>query len=211
MFIIASVLMACSNDDDINNESNNRKFNFNTFETFKGQLLNINSLNTLKDSSKLEQNNFILSEVNDFYGTNIDYDESLKELTTSEEIFNWLEINSDFNQTDINILANFSSNLTTTTLDDAISILEEEISIENLDLHKVEKYQSIVNSVKLIEYQNKGFFTEERVGWGCAFALAKLALASASLVGASVGTLCYVAATSFIAASASVGMACGDD
>lgn len=104
--------------------------------------------------------------------------------------------------------------------DEAVSILENKISNESIDSYKFEKYQSIVNGVALIEYQYPGYFTVEntqaRGGWECAWALGKLALASAGLVGgcsppamgASMAWTCYVAAASFIAASASVGMAC---
>ncbi len=134
-----------------------------------------------------------------------------------------MKVNTNFNERDIEILTNFSEDLISTDLDTAISILENTLSNQNLDSSKFLKYQSIVTSVKLIEYQNEGFFTIDdetsstaRNGWGCAWALAKLALASASLVaacnppalGATVGTGCYLAATGFVAASASVGMAC---
>jgi len=220
MLVLAMVFNSCSEDKDLNDESNSVKLNFDTYERLKGQLLNINTLSKPKNNSRLEQNNIILNQVNDFYGTDIDFDDSLKELKSTEEIFNWLKMNSDFNQTDINILTSFSSNLTSISFDDATSILEEDISNENLDSSKIEKYHSIVNSVKLIEYQYPGFFTIESTqkSWGCAWAVAKLALASAALVvgcsppaaGASVGTSCYLAATGFVVASASVGMACGD-
>lgn len=222
MLILAIVVTACSSEnDDINSDFNSKKLSLNTFETFKGQLLDINNLNTLKTDSRLEQNNHILSQVNDFYGTDIDFDDSLKELDSADEIFNWLKANTSFNQTDIDILTNFSSNLTTLSFDEAVSSLENEITNYNLDTYKFEKYQSIVNGVALIEYQYPGFFTIESTqkSWGCAWAVAKLALASASLVaacnppalGATVGTGCYLAAAGFVAASASVGMACGDD
>ena len=227
MLILAMAITACSSENnDANNELINKKLSLNTFETLKGQLLDINDLNkrALKTGSysRLEQNNHILSQVNEFYGTQIDFDDSLKELDSAEEIFNWLKINSTFDQNDIDILTNFSSDLTSVGFDEAVSILGNKISNESIDLYKFEKYQSIINGVALIEYQYPGYFTVEnkntqaKGGWGCAFAVGKLALASAALVGAcsppamgaSMGWTCYVAATAFIAASASVGMAC---
>jgi hypothetical protein len=74
--------------------------------------------------------------------------------------------------------------------------------------------------VKLIEHQYPGSFTSQATAksWRCAFALAGLALAGASLVAgcnppaaaATVGVGCYLAATGFIAASVRVGLACED-
>jgi len=226
MLIFAITIIACTSENDvINNEAINKNISLNTYEQFKGQLVDINKFNKSRVNSRLEQNNHILSQVNNIYGTDIDFDDSLKELDSPEEIFSWLKSNSDFNQNDIDILTNFSSNLTTQSFDAAVSILENEISDETVNSFKFEKYQSIVNGVALIEYQYPGFFTVETVtyqkseSWGCAWAVAKLALASASLVaacnppalGATVGTGCYLASTGFVAASASVGMACSKE
>lgn len=219
------LVTACTNYDneEINNELNNKKLSLDIFDTLKGQLLNINNLSTLKTNSRLEQNNYILSQVNDIYDTNINFDDNLKELDNAEDIFNWLKNNTVFNENDIEILSNFNENLTSKSFDNAVSILENEISDENVDSFKFKKYQSIVNGVALIEYQYPGFFTTEtenqQKGSSCAWALAKLALASASMVAAcnpataavTVGTACYLAAAGFIAASASVGIACGND
>lgn len=199
---------------------NQVKFSFVTFERFKGKLMDIRSLDIPEKRTRLEQNNYILNHVNKFYDTDIDYDKDLKKLNSSDKIFEWLVNNSNFNHTDVDILTNFSANLTTKNFDESILLLEKDLSNEKVDKNKLEKYESIVNGIKLIEYQNKGFFTVESTqkSWGCAWAVAKLALATAGLVagcnppaaGASVGTSCYLAATTFIAASASVGMACGD-
>jgi hypothetical protein len=218
------LVTSCTNYDneEINNELNNKKLSLDIFDTLKGQLLNINNLSTLKTNSRLEQNNYILSQVNDIYDTNINFDDNLKDLDNAEDIFNWLKNNTVFNKNDIKILSNFSKNLTSKSFDNSVSILENEISDENVDSFKFKKYQSIVNGVALIEYQYAGLFTTEienqQKSPSCAWAIAKLALASAALVtscnpaaaAATVGTACYLAAASFIAASASVGIACGD-
>ncbi|GEM50775.1 hypothetical protein EB1_05650 [Empedobacter brevis NBRC 14943 = ATCC 43319] len=233
MLILAIIFNACASDnyeidkesisksENLNSKSSiaNVKFSFDTYERFKGKLLDINNLDIPQNTTRLEQNNFILNHVNEHYNTAIDFDKGLKESKSSKEIFNWLTKNTTFNEVDVSILTNFSSNLVSMSFDDAVLLLEEELSEQEIDVFKFEKYQSIVNGVKLIEYQNKGFFTIQSNGWECAFALGKLALASASLIiacnppalGATVGTACYLAAASFIAASASVGLACGGD
>jgi len=208
--------------NNINSKKTTRKISLHPFETVKGQLMDINNINSLRKTfdSRLEQNNSILSEVNDYYGTNIDFDDSLKSINTEEDVYDWIKSNTIFNQEDVDRLKNFSTNLISFGFDEAVGILENEISDEKIDSFKFEKYQSIVNAVALIEYQNPGYFTSENFlskRGSCAWALFKLGLASASLVGAcsppamgaSVGWTCYVAATAFIAASASVG-ACGD-
>lgn len=230
IFLSTLMLFISCNENNLLEDQNvnDNKFNFSFYENNKGNLLalDISKLNSSKTSeiSRLEANNIILEEVNKKYETDIDFDEELKQLNRPEEIFDWMIVNTDFNENDIEILTNFSENLISTDLDTAISILEKTLSNQNLDTSKFLKYQSIVTGVKLIEYQNKGFFTIDddsnvtRKDWGCAWALAKLALASASLVaacnppalGATVGTGCYLAATGFVAASASVGMACKD-
>lgn len=226
LFLSGLILFVSCEQNDLNNEQNNRKISLHPFETLKGQLMDVNKLNLNNSrtefNSRLEQNNYILSEVNSYYGTNIDFDDSLKSLNTEEDVYDWIKSNTTFNQKDVDRLKNFSTNLISLGFDEAVDILENEISDENIDSFKFEKYQSIVNGVALIEYQNPGYFTSENsqglASRSCAWALFKLGLASASLVGAcsppamgaSVGWTCYVAATAFIAASASVGMECGD-
>lgn len=226
LFLSGLILFVSCEQNDLNNEQNNREISLHPFETLKGQLMDVNKLNLNNSrtefNSRLEQNNYILSEVNSYYGTNIDFDDSLKSLNTEEDVYDWIKSNTTFNQKDVDRLKNFSTNLISLGFDEAVDILENEISDENIDSFKFEKYQSIVNGVALIEYQNPGYFTSENskglASRSCAWALFKLGLASASLVGAcsppamgaSVGWTCYVAATAFIAASASVGMECGD-
>lgn len=221
----ALILFVSCEQYDSNDELKDKELNFNKFESVKGQLLDINKINVINlktDSfSRLEQNDLILNQVNDYYDSNIDFDESLKKLNTTEEIFIWLKTNTNFNQNDIDNLSEFSSDLTSLGFDDAVLILENKISNDNIDTYKFEKYQSIVNGVDLIEYQYPGFFTTETYhsDGDCAWAIFKLGLAAAALagacsppaLGASVGWTCYLAGVSFVAASASVGMACGDD
>ncbi|MEZ7945968.1 MAG: hypothetical protein QMC07_09370 [Flavobacteriaceae bacterium] len=227
LFLSALILFVSCEQNDLNNEQNNREINLHSFETLKGQLMDINKLNVNNSktefNSRLDQNNHLLSEVNSYYGTEIDFDDNLKSINTEEEIINWLKINTPFDENDIDNLKNFSSNLTSLGLEESVSTLENEISNEDMDLYKFEKYQSIVNGIALIEYQYPGYFTSENsqglASRSCGWALFKLGLASAALVagcsppaaGASVGASCYIAATSFIAASASVGMECGDN
>lgn len=225
IFLSALMLFVSCEQNDLSDVPNNREISLHTFEALKGQLMDINVLNKSSRTefdSRLEQNNNILNQVNNYYGTEIDFDVNLKSINTEEEIINWLKTNTPFDENDIDNLKNFSSNLTSLGLEESVSTLENKISNEDMDLYKFEKYQSIVNGVALIEYQYPGYFTSENsqglASRGCAWALFKLGLASAALVagcsppaaGASVGASCYIAATSFIAASASVGMECGD-
>lgn len=225
-FLASLILLTSCNVDELTNENEtfeNFKFDFSLFNENKGKLIEIESfmLDNKYYLSRLELNNYILEQVNDFHNTNINFDNDLKTLKTSEDILNWLENNSDFNQQDISILKNLKSDLISIGLDEAISALEYNILEENLlDDYKIDKYQSIVNGVKLIEYQYPGFFTSDNLenARSCSWALAKLALAAASLVvacnpasaAATVGVSCYLAAAGYIAASASVGMECGD-
>lgn len=227
--ILLSTLMifvSCEKNN-LNIEFNENEISLHPFEKLKGQLIAINQLN-LKDSkiefnSRLDLNNFLLSEINNYYDTDIDFDDKLKSLSSAEEIFNWIKANTLFNQNDVDNLKIFSSNLTTLDFDQAVSILDNNIT-DLKDSNKFEKYQSIVNAVAIIEYEYPGYFTTENYQGiaskgGCAFALFKLGLASAALVGAcsppavgaSVGWTCYLAATAFIAASASVGIECGEN
>lgn len=212
---------------NLNIELNENEIRLYPFEKLKGQLIDINQLN-LKDfkiefNSRLDLNNFLLSEINNYYDTDIDFHDELKSLSSAEEIFNWIKANTLFNQNDVENLRIFSSNLTTLDFDQAVSILENNIT-DLKDSNKFEKYQSIVNAVAIIEFEYPGYFTSEKdqgivSKGGCAFALFKLGLAAAALVGAcsppamgvSMGWTCYLAATAFIAASASVGIECGNN
>lgn len=93
--LVMLLVLSCTKNEEekINlNETNNKKLSLNTFETLKGKLIDINDLNKnallrTGSYSRLEQNNHILSQVNDFYGTNINYDDSLKKIR-----FNWRNI-----------------------------------------------------------------------------------------------------------------------
>jgi hypothetical protein len=121
--ILLSTLMlfvSCEKNN-LNIELSENEIRLYPFEKLKGQLIDINQLN-LKDSkiefnSRLDLNNFILSEINNYYDTDIDFDDELKSLSSAEEIFNWIKANTLFNQNDVDNLRFFSSNLTTLNFD----------------------------------------------------------------------------------------------
>ncbi|WP_438968639.1 hypothetical protein [Nonlabens sp.] len=202
-------------------QASERTFDFSTYERFKGDIIDIKKLDIPTKVSRLEQNKSILEQVNNIYETEVNFDEELMTLNTSEKIFSWLVENTNFNEKDVLLITNYSNNLVSNGFEKASKTLSEQLSKHSIESVKFEKYQSIVNTVKLIEYQYPGTFTTETVqkgGWGCAFAIAKLALATASLavacnppaLGATVGVGCYLAGTGFVAASVSVGLACKD-
>ena len=116
------------------------------------------------------------------------------------------------------IVASFSEYLNKLKLSEAIARLEDDVEKANLSADKVKEFQYLANVVKVIEYQDVGFFSDSVRANGCASALVGLAFASAGLVaacnppamGATVGWGCYLAGANFIRASISVGNACGD-
>lgn len=224
MFLASLILFGSCNKDEwiqeneFETSSEDLKFNFSFYENNKGNLLKLNSLKVKSNSSRLESNNIILNEINNQLGTELDFSTDFKklDLKSYEEIIAWSYRSGTLDRKDVQILANFNNNLTSMKLSDAITILEEDVNNAELNPFKIEKFQYLANVVKLLEYEEPGFFTNSVQQKSCFSASVGLAFASAGLVGAcnppalgaSVGTLCYLAAANFVRASIEVGMAC---
>ena len=63
LFLSALILFVSCEQNDLNNEQNNREINLHSFETLKGQLMDINKLNVNNSktefNSRLDQNNHL--------------------------------------------------------------------------------------------------------------------------------------------------------
>ncbi len=86
------LFISCNGNNLIENENaNNNKFDFSFYENNKGNLFILDAsrfyISKTDEISRLEANNLILEEVNREYGTDIDFDDELKQLETPEEIF----------------------------------------------------------------------------------------------------------------------------
>ncbi len=208
-------------ENELEQASENLKFNFSFYESNKGNLISLESFKFDNKSSlsRLEINNLILDEINSQLGTSLDYSTSFKQLDSYEAISNYIYENEIMDENEMQILTDFNTNLSTLEISEAITVLEEDVKDANLSSFKTEKFQYLANVVLLIENQNPSFFTDNTQQRSCWFAVAKLALASAALVAAcnpataaaTVATACYLATASFIAASATVGIECGDN
>jgi hypothetical protein len=200
--------------------ADNLIFSFDTYDRFQDEVYLADITNISDNLTRLEANNIILADVNTNYQTSIDYDNSLKsiDLNSKTEISQWLLNNTQYNAVDIGFLEKFSDNLVKSDIDAAVSILQSDLNDANISSSKFANYESLVNTIKLIEFQSPGTFTIDngQKSWGCAWAFAKVGLAAASMVvgcsppaaGASVGVSCYLGATAFVAASASLGSSC---
>lgn len=219
------LFISCSGDElfkqnEIEQTSENFKFDFSFFEANKGKLIDLSSFKFSNKSSlsRLETNNLILDEINDQLGTDLNFSNGFKELELSsyENIEDYIYANNIMNETDMKILTSFQLNLKNMDLSEAISALEEDANDVNLSSVKMKKFEYLANIVKLLENETPGFFTSTEQQKSCGGALLGLAFASAGLViacnppalGATVGTGCYFAAANFIRASVTVGVEC---
>ena len=89
-------------------------------------------------------------------------------------------------EADLSILTTFYTNINTLTLDDAIANLEQDVQHASLNSFKSEKFEYLANVVQLLQEEDPNLFLENsgRSNADCAAALARLALAFASLVAA---------------------------
>jgi hypothetical protein len=210
-FLMILVSTAQYNHSNDKNVSVVKEFSFETFNRLQGKLINIETIEISEKQTRLELNNEILRQVNEYHQTEIDFDNELKKLKTAEKIFDWLTVNTDFDESDVDLLKKLSEDFTSKKFDNAISNLEIGLSKNDISAEKFNKYQSIVNGVKLIEHQYPGSFTSQATAksWRCAFALAGLALAGASLVAGCIpahasligGILCHAAVATIQAAA----------
>lgn len=202
-------------------EVSQSKFDFSFFNKNQDNLIDIKSfkLENRSTLSRLEVNNIILTEINDQFGSELDFSTSFKELELDsfDSVSNWIYNNQSLNELDMQILIDFDTNLKALELSDAIAILENDVNNANLNSFKIDKFEYLANVVKLIENETPGFFTTQQRSClgatiGIAFAAAALAAAcNPPALGATVGSACYLAGANFIRASITLGVECGDD
>jgi len=113
IFLASLVLfVSCEQYDDLN--ADDAKFDYSLFNTYKGNLLDINLLNFLRteDLSRLELNQAILNEVNLQLDTELDYNTNFKslEITSAQEVMDWGVQHNLLDSKDAEILNNFMDN-----------------------------------------------------------------------------------------------------
>jgi hypothetical protein len=201
-------------------------FNYSLFENSKGQLLDLNAVAFINSSdflskststSTLDQNNLILGEINQKLGTDLALDDSLKsiELTSKLEMENYLLSNQLVSTKELIIIDDFNKNLALMNTSEALKLLERDVNNASLSVFEVSRFETLANTVALLDYQEPGAVTTLAAG-GCGEALLGLGFALAGIVGAcnppaagaTVGFFCYLAAANYIRASVAVGRAC---
>jgi hypothetical protein len=144
-FLLILVSTAQYNHSNDKNVSVVKEFSFETFNRLQGKLINIETIEISEKQTRLELNNEILRQVNEYHQTEIDFDNELKKLKTAEKIFDWLTVNTDFNESDVDLLKKLSEDFTSKKFDNAISNLEIGLSKNDISAEKFNKYQSILN------------------------------------------------------------------
>lgn len=228
MFLSMLILFASCSGDKIVGDSlaknaiGDINFNLELFENHKGNLIDLSSygLDTASSLTRLQENNSILETISNELGTSLAYENSFKslELTSYEVVKNYALNNSLMDETDASILERFYFNLSVMDLMTAVSALEDDVNGFELNEAKKVTFESLANTVLLIEHESPGIFTDSVQQRGCAGALIALGFAFAALAAAcnpagaaaTVGFGCYLAAANYIRASAVVGIECAD-
>lgn len=216
------VLFVSCEQYDQNFETGNSSFDYSLFETYKGKMLSINFNNklykqeTTSELTRLELNNLILNDVNSQLNTNLDYANNFKSLdiSSTENIINWSLDNNVIDEIDAEILNSFTESFSNNGLEVALTDLETRVlQSNNLSSFKVEKYEQLANTARLMENQDPGLFSQ---GDGCIGAIIGLIFAVVALIlacptvpmGGVTAPACYFAAVNFIRASVTVGNEC---
>lgn len=226
IFSILILLSSC-NKYDISLTGDNElsltknKFEFNFFDENKENMIDINSFSHMDKSSltRLQMNNLLIKEINKEFDSNLNYSDGFKnlELNSFEEISDYLIQNNILDNKDLKLLKSFSYRLNKLNIDDAIEHFENDVFSSYSDAQKIQKFEYLVNIVKLFEYHHD-YFSSNSLDKNCFSASIALAFATAALVAAcnpasvtvSVGTACYIAAANFIRASIVIGLECGE-
>lgn len=221
---LASLILFVSCEQyESSQDSVDAKFDYSLFNTYKGNMLDINVLNTSRgqqELSRLELNEAILNDINLQLGTNLDYSYDFKslEITSSQEIINWGLQNELLNNKDVEILNTFINSVLSNDMETALIDLEAAVfQSEELSLFKIEKYETLANTVRLINEENPEMFNsigQQRSCFGAvigivfAFVALILACAATGATGGAVAPGCYWAAANFVRASITLGVEC---
>ena len=159
---------------DINSKISKTKFDYSLFTTYQGKMLDIDLKITKKNQAKLtrlEINDAILEEINLQLGTNLDFDNDFKslEITTGNEITDWGLNNSILDSNDIIILNDFVDTILANGVEVALVELENNVLQNNMDLSptKIQKYEELANTVKLINAEDPELFDNNLQSKNC--------------------------------------------
>lgn len=222
IFLASLVLFVSCEQYDTNLDINSSKFDYSLFNTYKGSMLNINlnnvtnRQNSNSEITRLELNEALLNEINLQLGTNLDYSLDFKsiEIISVESIVNWSLQNNILDNKDVEILNDFSESLLSNDVENALSDLESKVfQSTELNNFKIEKYEELANTTKLIIDDDPNFFNRQEscIGAviGLIFAFIALVLACGTVpLGGVTAPACYFAAANFIRASITVGTEC---
>jgi len=159
---------------DINSKISKTKFDYSLFTSYQGKMLDIDLKITKKNQAKLtrlEINDAILEEINLQLGTNLDFDNDFKslEITTGNEITDWGLNNSILDSNDIIILNDFVDTILANGVEVALVELENNVLQNNMDLSptKIQKYEELANTVKLINAEDPELFDNNLQSKNC--------------------------------------------
>jgi hypothetical protein len=182
--------------------SENRSFDYSSFELFKSntdfiESLDLHSLAFAKITT-LERNRLILDGINLELGTNVTMPEIALQLTDygPEEIIEIGLANQWMDDLDVQLIDNFIADLESNDFDLAITNFENSILSLNIADEKFEKLNTMANILESINYQYPNTFVDdslEKNGWRCALATLALTAATAGLATCATVVACAAA------------------
>lgn len=223
MLLAGLVLFVSCEQYQLKSDTDEAKFDYSLYYTYQGKMLSVNLKKALKvqnNISRLELNEAILDEINLQLGTDLDYSVDFKsmEIKSSTEVMDWGLQNNLLDDKDVTILNDFISSTVSNGIENALSGLEADV-FKNMELSvsKVQKYEELANTVRLINEENPEIFDSNLDGRSCLWAVIGIIFAFVALVLACPSTVptggltapaCYWAAANFIRASIVLGKEC---
>lgn len=152
VFLSALILFVSCNQYDINNETNERKFDYSAYNSFDGQFLvkNFNKKSSLQE---------ILKSINKAYQTNIKLPNDIEfNAKSSENITSQLINKGYLTQQSLNLTNLFMEKLQQTDFDTAISTFENEVLNLQISDEEFIKYNNTINVIKILNKSDKSLF-----------------------------------------------------
>jgi hypothetical protein len=185
--ILLVFLQSCTiNDSNTSQEIKEElRFDYSVFKHLNEGKENIKISISRTQNYSLSEKQAILDSINNFYGTNVYFPDSLLNLinNTDGEIKEVSLSNNWISEAELTIYDSFVSDLGNLSFDNAITNFENTILENNPNPEDFKKYNSFANSIKYINYQNPGYFDLNQTrGWfACAYATATFTASSVAV------------------------------